>query len=211
MLGLVLIIVYMSIFASKYEINKVKLIPYTIFCFLTMYVLMLILFWICVGHLGGQNVIRTFVFLPLIIILYSRVFDIDTKKAMDISAPAICIAQFAGKFACQYEGCCRSWLKVDWGIYNNVVQKRLFPVQLAEGITSLLITIYLIYISKKHNYNYGGLCLPWMLILFGITRFIWEFMRDNKKIIWNISELAIWCILMVIVGGIWLLVDKKKG
>ncbi len=43
-----------------------------------------------------------------------------------------------------------------------------------------------------------------MLILYGGTRFIWEFFADNEKILFGkISELAIWAFASVVIGVIW--------
>ena len=84
----------------------------------------------------------------------------------------------------------------------------MFPVQLLEGIVSAAIVVWLLTYAKKHKYNCAGLCMPYMFIAFGLTRFFLEFLRNNQKLFWGISELALWSLLMFIVGIVWIAVSK---
>ena len=67
------------------------------------------------------------------------------------------------------------------------------------------------YRAKKRNYVPDGLEYPVMLVLFGSTRFLFEFLRDNEKMFWGISNLAIHALFMFVVGIIWIIVAKKKS
>ena len=49
-----------------------------------------------------------------------------------------------------------------------------------------------------------------MLIIFGSTRFVCEFLRDNDKLFLGISNLALHALLMFIVGIIALVIINKK-
>jgi prolipoprotein diacylglyceryltransferase len=49
-----------------------------------------------------------------------------------------------------------------------------------------------------------------MLVLFGSTRFLFEFLRDNEKMFWGISNLAIHALFMFVVGVIWIVIQKTK-
>ena len=48
-----------------------------------------------------------------------------------------------------------------------------------------------------------------MLILFGSTRFLLEFLRDNEKLFWGISNLAIHAFIMFVVGVVWYFVESN--
>ena len=48
------------------------------------------------------------------------------------------------------------------------------------------------------------------LILFGVTRFFLEFLRDNQKVFGNVSILALHCVLMVVVGAVWLIIRQLR-
>ena len=50
-------------------------------------------------------------------------------------------------------------------------------------------------------------------LLFGSSRFLFEFLRDNSKMFWGISNLAIHALFMFFVGVVWLIIlaiKKKK-
>ena len=209
-LGVIVSIIYILRFAKRYNLEDKKVI-YTFLCsYACSYSLMLLLFWAITGRFGGQNVVRIIAFIPLFVCVFSKAFKLDLKKALDICAPIVCICQALGKIGCQYNGCCQSWLKVSWGIMNRYTKTRLFPIQLLEGLVSAAIVILLITYAKKHEYDCDGLCMPYMLISFGITRFFLEFLRYSEELFWGISELAFWGLFMSIVGVIWLAIYKWK-
>ena len=74
----------------------------------------------------------------------------------------------------------------------------------------MLIFIVCVILAKKKAYPVDGRMYPVFLILFGGTRFFLEFLRLNVKVFWGISVLALWALLMVVVGIVWLVREKKK-
>lgn len=207
-LGLAVAIVYMFCMLPKYSISRWRGMLFFDFTYTNIYAVMILLHWLITEEVGGQNVIRTFVFTPLIVWYYAKVFDLDKKSCMDLAAATSCISPAFGKIGCIFAGCCESWLQVPWGLYNEYTCTRLFPVQIAESLTAFGIGIFVHFMAKKHNYNNRGLCMPWMLILFGGTRVIWEFFRANEEVLFGFSELAIWSLMAVLVGMIWLVMDR---
>lgn len=209
-LSFVVAVIWLWIMSEKYGIKSKKAIPMVACCYLTMYAVMLVLYWICTGVFGGGHLIRAMVFLPIIVWFYSLVWDVPCRQALDMVAIVLCVVHVVLKIGCQVTGCCESWWQVEWGIYNADAGKSLFPVQLAEGLTALVLAIFLSSYAKKRKYRCEGKCMPLMLLLFGITRVGWEFLRDNEKIIFGFSELALWSLLITVVGIIWLLILHIK-
>ena len=209
-LGILVIIAYLLWVAPKYGENRKRVLFCGLLCYAFVYIIMLGLYALVKGYFGGQNVIRAFIFLPLLVILFSKLTGVDMKKMQDIAAPGIPIAQCIAKIGCQYVGCCRSWLCVEWGIFNKHTGTRLFPVQLLEGAVAGIVVLMTLLFAKKRNYQAQGLCMPYVLVLFGGTRFFLEFLRDNQKVFFGISELALWCAAMVICGGIWFAVYRHR-
>ena len=207
--------IYMLLFTPKYGIERKIALILTVITYTTVYALMLLLYYIATGNFGGQNIVRVFVFIPPIVALYAAAFGINVRKALDLIAPVPCIVHGISHLGCLFPGCCYSRLRVNWGIYNKRVGERLFPVQICEALTAVLIAVILILIMRKNQYDLHGKAMPLMLILFGTTRFIWEFLRDNAKLLWEISDLALWGIGMAIAGAVWLFVDsvirRKRG
>ena len=210
-IGFLATLIYLYFVFPKYEVKRIRGFCLAACTYLTAYALMLVLFWMITGNFGGQNVIRVFLFLPLILLLYSNAFDVDYKKSLDFAAPVLCIAQAFGKIGCTISGCCESWLEVPWGVYNPQTETKLFPVQIAEGVTALIIAITVVLIAARKDFRCGGRTMPWMWVMFGSTRVIWEFFRANEKLFWGLSELALWSTALFAAGVLWLILDKKQG
>ena len=210
-IGFIATVLYLIWVFPKYGVKRFNGLALAACTYLTAYALMLVLFWIITGEFGGQNVIRVFLFVPLILLLYANTFDVDYKKSLDFAAPVLCKAQAFGKIGCTISGCCESFWEVPWGVYNPDTETRLFPVQICEGVTALAIAIAVIIIASRKNFKCGGRTMAWMWVMFGSTRVIWEFFRANEKLFWGLSELALWSIALTVAGVIWLVLDKKKG
>ena len=210
-IGFIATVLYLIWVLPKYGVKLLNGLEVVACTYLTSYALMLVLFWIITGEFGGQNVIRVFLFVPLILLLYAKTFDVDYKKSLDFAAPVLCIAQTFGKIGCTISGCCESFWEVPWGVYNPDTETRLFPVQICEGVTALVIAIAVIIIASRKNFKCGGRTMAWMWVMFGPTRVIWEFFRANEKLFWGLSELALWSIALTVAGVIWLVLNKKKG
>lgn len=209
-LGFLIVAVYMLLFAKKYSFKKYQGLVLTTLCYITMYLVMLSLFYIITGKFGGQNIVRVFPIFPLIAYLFAKSLNMNTDKAFDLLAPAPCIVQGISHIGCIFAGCCESFLETDFGIYNPIHKTKLFPIQLFESATALIIAGILIFIAIKKKYQTNGMLMPYMLIMFGSTRFLWEFLRDNDKLFWEISGLALWALGSVIVGII-IIIFKKRN
>ena len=210
-LGFIATLIYLYFVFPKYEVNRLRGFGLAACTYLTAYALMLVLFWMITGDFGGQNVIRVFLFLPLILWLYANTFGVDYKKSLDFAAPVLCIAQAFGKIGCTISGCCESWWQVPWGVYNPYTETRLFPVQIAEGITALVIAIAVVLIAARKDFRADGSTMAWMWVMFGPTRVVWEFFRANEKLFLGLSELSLWSIALSIAGVLWLILYKKQG
>lgn len=186
----------------KYGINTKKIIPIVAIVFLAEIAITSLLFQIPLHVRGGGvlSVVRAFVYLPLVALLCAKLFKISWCTLCDVLAPGICAAQGVGSSACIFTGCCHGY-PFAYGIYNPVYETRLFPVQLFETGTSLLIAFYLIVLAKEKNYAPDGKSFPLMLMLFGTARFMWEFFRNNTKILWGCSDVALHALFMVVVGA----------
>ena len=210
-LGFAFSLAYLYWVFPKYGVKRIRGLGLAACTYLTAYALMLLLFWIITGRFGGQNVIRIFLFLPLILWLYANTFGVDYKVSLDFAAPVLCIAQAFGKIGCTISGCCESWWQLSFGVYNPYTETRLFPVQIAEGITALAIAITVIWIAYRKNFRAGGITMAWMWVMFGSTRTVWEFFRANEKLFLGLSELALWSIALFVAGVIWLILDQRKS
>jgi len=207
--GFVLSFIYLYIMAPHCKLNRFKSVSVFVLSYVSSYALMLWLKYIITGE-GGQNAVRIIVFIPLFIFIYSSLFKLDYKRMLDFGAAAPMISFGVGKYGCVFAECCHSWLEVDWGVYNGWIHKTLFPLQFCEATTAVLIAIWAMWYVRKKNYDTGAKAMAISYIVFGITRFGWEFLRDNEKLFWGISELALWALAAAIWGAIYLYKITKE-
>lgn len=195
----------------KYGVNAKKTIPVVVIVFLAESAITSLLFQIPLYMRGSgvSSVVRAFVYLPLIALLCAKLFKVPWRTVCDTIAPGICAAQGVGSSACIFTGCCHGY-PLAYGIYNPVYEMKLFPVQLCETGTSLLIAFYLIILAKEKNYTSDGKSYPLMLMLFGTARFMWEFFRNNTKVLWGCSDVALHSLFMIFVGAAAYMYLKKK-
>ena len=86
----------------------------------------------------------------------------------------------------------------------------LFPNQPIEALAAVAIIIILLIRARKNNYVPTAETYPLMLVMFGSSRFLFEFLRNNEKILLGCPALSFHALFMFIVGLIALQVIKRK-
>ena len=197
-LGVVAVLVVGYFTGKKYGFSFAKSVLYIVLAVAIGYALL----WgtsliVGRGKMAGLNYVRIVTFLPIAIWLVTLIFKDKFGKVADFIAPLLAIFHGVTHIGCIFPGCCHGY-PMSWGLYSNEVGAVCFPSQPLEACSSLLIAVVLLFMVKK-NVQQGKL-YAWYLILFGGTRFVWEFLRDNEKIWLGISELAIHALIALIVG-----------
>lgn len=169
---------------------------------------MFVLYWIETGNFGGNNIVRVFVYMPLFAIPAAKILKMSWKQACDILSPAVCVVHSVSHWGCIFAGCCHGYPSL-WGIYSPQTRTLCFPSQPLEALTATFIIGILLWREKKNHYRVDGLSMPIMLMLFGSTRFFWEFFRDNEKIWLGCSSLAFHALFMAVVGFVMYVIIKK--
>lgn len=199
------LVLFSVLYAGKFRIKKKNAFLYVLIVYSLGYLWIYFQGFIASGFrfTGRNNIVKGFVFFPFFILLASKILHEDKNKLLDLSSLTLTLLQGVAHIACSIAGCCYGY---EWkhGILNVESQKILFPIQLLESFVSICIFISLLILVKKKNYQSDGTLYPIFLIAFGSTRFFLEFLRDNDKLFLNISNLALWALLMVIVGIAWL-------
>lgn len=172
---------------------------------------MFTMFWIESGFTtwGGNNIVRVFVYVPLIGWPVARWLKIDNKKMMSLLSFGPLLVHGISHFGCIFFGCCSGY-PCSFGIYNPFHHDYRFPIQPIEALGAVAIVIYLFYRAKKKNYAPDGKEYPIMLLLYGSSRFVFEFFRSGEKMIWGLSNLSFHALFMFIVGIVWLVAIRKK-
>lgn len=199
-------------YAPKLNLSRGKGLLIVLIVYPIIYVWMLVQFWIESGftNFGGQHMVSMFIWIPLVGILAAKILKIEWKKVCYFMAPCIPLIQTVGHLGCIFAGCCQGY-PAEWGLYNITTGQYHFPIQPIESVIALTIVIILLHRSKKMNYKADAAHYPLMMIMFGSTRFICEFFRDNKKLLFGCSKLSFHALFMVLVGIIWIAVDSHKN
>lgn len=171
-----------------------------------------VLFWIESGFqtFGGENIVRVFIYVPVIAYFVAVLLKIDRKRMCDFLAPLVILSHGVGHFGCIFEGCCQGY-PMSWGLYNIDTGLNHFPIQPIEALGALAVVVYLLHRTKRLNYQPDGLQYPIMLMLFGSTRFVFEFFRDNQKIFMGISSLAFHALFAFAIGVVAYILVKRKA
>lgn len=210
-LGYVCVLLFNVWYGKKYGVKTWQALLTTLIVYSITYLWIHVQYWIESGFelFGPNNMVRGFVYIPLFALPVARMLNIKWTRMCDFIAPCVCISFGISHMGCIFTGCCRGFA-CSWGIYNPKVQQILFPVQLFEAFTALLIVAYVVLRAKKRQYSSDGLSFPVMLLCYGSTRFLWEFARDNEKILWSVSSLAFHALFMALVGLAILVYSKRR-
>lgn len=147
------------------------------------------------------SIIRVLLLIPMVSFWMCKVLKLEWGRVCDTIAFVPMLLGGIGAFGCIFTGCCRGF-PCEFGIYNSYVEEVVFPIQLVNAFLMLVIAVYIYLRSKHRNFVSDGLSYPIMLILFGSTRFLTEFLCDNQKVLLGCSVLAIHALKDCIVGMI---------
>lgn len=199
-------------FGKKYNMKPWQSIITTFIVYSITYIWIYVQFWIESGftNWGGNNMVRGYVYIPLIGLLACKILKIKWKTMCDFMAPCVCIAFGVSHFGCIFAGCCSGYPS-SWGIYNPGSERILFPIQLFEATAALLIVYIIVCRAKGKKFLSDGKSFPLLLTLYGFSRFLFEFGRNNRKIFLGCSSLSFHALFMGLVGVAMIIYLNKRS
>ena len=210
-IGFLAIFIFNAIYGLHYGIKKGKALAFTILSYILIYAWAYILAWVVNGfEWGHHNAIRVYIWFPLVLLLTGRIFKIKWEAACEYMTPSTCIVYGIARLGCNFTGCCYG-VPASWGIESVEAGHRVFPVQTCEALTSLAIAFLILHLAKKRDYKPDGTLYPLMMILYGGTRFLWEFLADNQKLFLHLSELALWALITCLLGIAWFFTIRERN
>ena len=156
------------------------------------------------GSFDGTSFYGAVFLPPLIMYFVAKLLSIPEKKLVDLCAPAECIMLALLKVQCLRSGCCggRTFHTLSGAEF-------IFPSQIAELITGLVIMVALLLIMNRRK-NVGKI-YPIYMIIYGILRFILNLFRKTTPFIWILPAGNFWSIISIAVGIIWCSVLSPKN
>ena len=149
------------------------------------------------------------------IILYCRIKGYSFFRYFDLLMPSVALGQAFGRLGCFCAGCCYGKeTDLAWGIVFPEgsfapAGVPLIPTQLISSAGDFAIMIILLLFSKKAKKvgDVGAL----YLLLYGIGRFLVEFLRQNEQGGFGIFTTAQWISLVFIAASVVLFIRNRKG
>ena len=159
------------------------------------------------GKMSGMNFVRIVSIAWIYFLALAYILKDPAHKILDFLTIKGVFLYVVVHIGCVFQGCCHGYPS-NWGMYSNVTGYVCFPIQLIEVISNLLIGIVLLFMRK--NVKYQGLLNPWYMVMFGATRLVTEFFRDNKKLLWGLSEMSLHALAALILGSIAIFVVSQR-
>lgn len=211
-LGFVSVLCGLIWFGKKLKLSAGKILATVLTVYPLVVLWMFLMFWIENGFqaFGGNNIVRIFVYVPLFGLPVAKLLKIESKRMLSLLSFGPLLVHGVSHLGCIFFGCCAGY-PCSFGVYNPFYGDIRFPIQPIEAVAAVAIVFYLFARAKRKNYIPDGMEYPIMLVLFGGSRFGFEFLRDNEKLILGCSSLAFHALFMFVVGMIWIAVLRRKA
>lgn len=143
-------------------------------------------------------------------LLFLKHYKMNIIATLDLLAPYVALVQAIGRIGCFFNGCCYG-KESSFGFYVPAQHARLFPSQLLDSFTLLIIFVVLRFVQEKRK---GGEVFFLYLILASLQRFFMEFFRGDERPFYGAFSIFQWISLgffsISLVGYFILLWNKKR-
>ena len=211
-LGFVSVTVFAIFYRKKFGFSLKKTLLTVVLVYFPVVAWMFFLCWAESGfkEFGGNNIVRIFIWVPLFALPVAKLLKIDFKDMVNFLAPLPCAVHGIAHYGCIFGGCCYGYPSDFFAIWNPVLREYRFAIQPIEATVAVAIIVLVVIYTREKKFDRSAQAYPIMLMLFGSTRFFLEFLRDNDKLFWGISNLAIHAFVMFVVGVIWFFLERHN-
>ncbi|OIO35686.1 MAG: prolipoprotein diacylglyceryl transferase [Candidatus Omnitrophica bacterium CG1_02_44_16] len=109
-------------------------------------------------------------------VVFIRSKKMPLFSTLDLFAPYIILGQAIGRIGCFFNGCCYG-MESKWGIYFPVHHATLFPSQLLDCLTLLIVFLILRSVRVARE----GLIFSYYIMLASLQRFLMEYARNDVR------------------------------
>lgn len=137
-------------------------------------------------------------------LIFIKVKGYSFWRLADLFAPAIALGYSIARIGCFLNGCCYGVeTGLPWGvIFPGVDSLPRHPTQLYASAAGMLIFLTLLHLRRYKTFH--GFVFLWFVVLYGIYRFVIEFIRVNPPV-WGALSFAQVVALIFIVAGVFFL------
>ncbi len=142
----------------------------------------------------------------VVIVVWSRRHRVPIGAVLDMFAVPFLIAHAVGRIGCLLNGCCYGGpTDLPWGVHFHDVAGIRQPAQIYDTLMTLAGAGLLLWI-EKHRHLLLGQSFSLMLVIYGASRFIFEFWRaGSSSTYWGnlpITQAQAMALLLVLAGSI---------
>ncbi len=158
-------------------------------------------------ELSRMRIFGGLLFMPLFLYLPAKYLAGDFGLLTDIFAPGAFLILGCSKIGCAVYGCCYG-IPWEYGVPSVFENHLCFPVQALEAVLcfALFVLMYMLYTK---NCLKKGAAYPTGLILYGIVRFLCEYLRyypeAHRTFFLGVSFWQLVSIITVVTGFVWLM------
>ncbi len=174
---------------GSYSLTKKKTVIYTVCMFLCGIVGAFLMadiynaYCLKIGETANStvSVFGAVIFAPVFMTVFLLIEKNGVLRNLDMLTPGVYITLTCAKFGCFLDGCCMG-IPYKNGIYNPIVNMRVFPVQICEAASMIIMLVLTqIYIKKGKNVP-AGFNYPLTTAVYCVIRFMWEYMRYYDEV-----------------------------
>ena len=164
-------------------------------------------------ELSRMRIFGGLLFMPLFLYLPARYLAGDFRLLTDIFAPGAFLILGCSKIGCAVYGCCYG-IPWEYGVATPFENHLCFPSQVLEAVICFAL-FGLMYILYTKNRFRRGAAYPAGLILYGVTRFLCEYLRyypeAQRTYFLGVSFWQLISLFSVIIGVLWLIGGCRKS
>ena len=152
---------------------------------------------------GGLSFFGSVWLILLLMPILGLTLKLRPLESLDAAAPGVAVMIGFLRVGCFFNGCCGGiTVRRSSGSFT-------YPTQMIESIGDFIILFLLLEWEKKDGHE--GKLYPGFLVLYGVLRFIVEFMRNTPKGSLGLSNGHWYSAASVILGGGYLLYRRLRG
>ena len=163
-------------------------------------------------ELSRMRIFGGLLFTPLFLYFPVKYLAGDFGLLTDIFAPGAFLILGCSKIGCAAYGCCYG-IPWEYGVATPFENHLCFPVQALEAVLCFAL-FTLMYILYTKNRLRKGAAYPTGLILYGIVRFICEYLRyypeSHRTYFFGVNLWQMISVITIIIGLLWLILCRGR-
>ncbi len=153
----------------------------------------------------GKSIVGALLGGMLGVIVIKRIRGIKDRMG-NIIAPAIALGMAIGRLGCFFNGCCYG-KPASWGVdFGDGILR--YPTQLFEVAFHLIA--FVILHNLKSRVKRPGILFQYYVMAYLVFRFLIEFIRENKVIMFNLTVYQLLCLGGILLISLRLILSERK-